>query len=57
MMTLFYLSFVESILMFCVGAWHVQLTLADKNRIGRLVKVAGKVSGRAQAWSVQQAAA
>ena len=49
MMTLFYRSFIESVFMFCIVAWYGNLTLANKNRLGSLVKVASKVSGRTQA--------
>ena len=47
-MTLFYRSFIESVLMFCVVAWYGNLTLANKNRLANLVKVASKVTGRSQ---------
>lgn len=48
MMTLFYKSFIHSVLMFCVIAWYGNLTLANKNCLGSLMKVASKISGRSQ---------
>ena len=49
MMTLFYRSFIESVLTFCIVAWYGNLTLTNKNRLSSLVKVASKISGRTQA--------
>ena len=49
MMTLFYKSFIESILTFCIIAWYGNLTLTTKNRLGSLVRVASKISGASQA--------
>ena len=49
MMTLFYRSFIESVLTFCIVAWYGNLTLSNKNRLSSLVKVASKISGRTQA--------
>ena len=48
MMTLFYRSFIESVLMFCMVAWYGNLTLANTNRLGSLIKVASKITGRSQ---------
>lgn len=49
MVTLFYRSFIESVFMFCIVAWYGNLTLANKNRLGSLIKVASKISWRSQA--------
>jgi len=49
MMTLFYRSFIESLLTFCIVAWFGNLNLYNKNRLDRLVKTAGKISGSQQA--------
>lgn len=49
MMTLFYRTFIESVLSFCIVTWFGNLNLADKNRLGRLVRVASKVIGVNQA--------
>ena len=49
MMTLFYRSFIESVLTFCIVAWFGNLNLTNKNRLGSLVKTAGKISGCQQA--------
>ncbi len=49
MMTLFYRSFIESVLIFCIIAWYGNLTVANKNRLGSLINVASKISGRRQA--------
>ncbi len=50
MMTLFYRSFIESVLMFCIVVEYGNLTLANKkNRLGSRNKVASKISGRTQA--------
>ena len=45
MRTLFYRTFIESVLTFCVVVWFGNLNLADKNRLDRLVRVASKVIG------------
>ncbi len=45
MISLFYKQFIESVLSFCIVAWHVNLSLSNKNRLGSLVKVAGKIIG------------
>ncbi len=44
-MSLFYKQFIESILSFCIVAWYGNLSLSNKNRLGSLVKVAGKIIG------------
>ena len=48
MMSLFYRSFIESVLTFSIIAWFGNLSLANKNKLGRLVKVASKISGKNQ---------
>ncbi len=45
MMSLFYKQFIESVLSFCIVAWYGNLSLSNKNRLGGLVKVAGKIIG------------
>ncbi len=45
MMSLFYKQFIESVLSFCIVAWYGNLSLSNKNRLGSLVKVAGKIIG------------
>ena len=52
MMTLFYRSFIESILTFCIVAWFGNLNLSNKNRLDCLVKTAGKISGSQQAGTM-----
>ncbi len=44
-MSLFYIQFIESVLSFCIVAWYGNLSLSNKNRLGSLVKVAGKIIG------------
>ncbi len=46
--TLFHKSFMESVLLFCIIALYKNLTLANKNRVGSLVKEASKISGGSQ---------
>ena len=48
MMTIFYRSFIESILTFCIIAWYGNLTVTTKNRLVSLVRVASKISGASQ---------
>ncbi len=45
MMSLFYKQFIESVLSFCIVAWYGNLSLSNKNMLGSLVKVAGKIIG------------
>ena len=45
MITLFYKSFIESVLSFSVLVWFGNLNLAERNNLGRFVSVAGKVIG------------
>ena len=40
-MTLFYRSFIESVLTFCIVAWFGNLNWSNKNRLRSLVKSAG----------------
>ena len=42
--TVLYLFF-ELVLSFSVGVWFGNLNLAERNRLGRLVSIAGKVIG------------
>lgn len=44
-MTLFYKSFIESVLTFSITVWFGNLSLTERNKLGRLVSVAGKVIG------------
>ncbi|XDV35077.1 hypothetical protein PO909_005118, partial [Leuciscus waleckii] len=43
-----YVSLIESILVFNISVWFGHLTLINKNKLGRIVKTAGKVIGRQQ---------
>ena len=45
MMSLFYESFIEAVLSLSVVVWFGNLNLAERNRLGRLVSIAGKVIG------------
>lgn len=45
MMALFYRTFIEPIMSFSVGVWFGNLNPADRNKLGRLVSVTGKVTG------------
>ena len=45
MMTLFYKSFIESVLSFSVIVWLGNLNLGERNKLGQFVSVAGKVMG------------
>ena len=51
---LFYRSYIESILTFCIVASNGNLNLSNENRLGSLIKVASEVSGltRAQLMDV-----
>lgn len=44
-MTLFYQSFIESVLSFCIVVWYGGLPLTSKGRLSKLVNVAAKVVG------------
>ena len=48
LMSIFYQCFIESVLTYCCVAWFNTLTLSSKNRLAKLVKVAGKIIGRQQ---------
>ena len=41
MMSLFYKSFIESVLVFAMIAWYGNLNIRDKNHLSHIVKVAG----------------
>ena len=43
MLSLFYKSFIESVLTFSFIAWYGDISLRDKNNLSRIVKVAGKL--------------
>ena len=45
MMSLFYKSFIESVLSFAMIACYGNLNIRDKNHLSHIVKVAGKVIG------------
>ena len=45
MMTLIYKSFIGSVLSFSVIVWFGNLNLAEQNKMGRFVGVAGEVIG------------
>ena len=40
-----YVSLVESILVFNICVWYGHLTLANRNKLNRIVKTAGKIAG------------
>lgn len=44
----FYKAYIESVVTFCILAWFGNMTLFNKNRQGRLVKVASKIIGEGQ---------
>ena len=44
-LSLFYKSFIESVLTFAFIAWYGGISLRDKNNLGHIVKVAGKMIG------------
>ncbi len=52
-MSLFYKQFIESVLSFCIVAWYGNLSLSNKNRLGGLVKVAGKIIGVNQTGPIE----
>lgn len=43
-----YVSLIESMLVFNISVWFGYLTLTNKNKLGRIVKTAGKIIGRQQ---------
>ena len=45
MLSLFYKSFIESVLTFSLFAWYGGISLRDKNNLSHIVKVAGKLIG------------
>ena len=45
MLSLFYKSFIESVLTFSFIAWYGGISLRDKNNLSHIVKVAGKLIG------------
>ena len=45
MLSLFYKSFIESVLTFSLIAWYGGISLRDKNNLSHIVKVAGKLIG------------
>lgn len=47
-MTLFYRSFITSVLSLCIVAWFGSVNLAKKNKPGPIVEVASKVIGLSQ---------
>lgn len=49
MVALFYRTFIDLVLSFCIVVWFGNLNLADKNRLGWLVRVASTVTGDNQA--------
>lgn len=48
LMTVFYQCFIESVLTFCFLSWFGALSVTNKNRLTRLVRVAGKIIGLEQ---------
>lgn len=44
MMRLFYHSFVESILCFCSVAWYFSLSVANKNKLNKIINMASKIA-------------
>lgn len=45
MMSLFYKSFIQSVLTFSFIAWYKAISVKDKNNHGQIIKVAGKLIG------------
>ena len=45
LMKLFYSAYIESVISFSIICWYGNLCVRDKNSLGRIVKVASKVSG------------
>jgi len=45
MLSLFYKSFIESVLTFAFIAWYGGISLREKNNLSNIVKVAGKLIG------------
>ena len=45
LMRMFYSSFIESILTFSIISWFGNLSVANKNRLGGIVKVSQKITG------------
>lgn len=43
-----YISLVESILVFNITVWYGHLTLVNKNKLNRIIHMAGKIVGRQQ---------
>lgn len=48
LMVLFYKSFIESILTFCIVSWYSNLTVPNKKGMQGIVKVASKIIGTQQ---------
>ncbi len=46
LLTLFYCSFVESILTFSFVAWHFSLSVVNKNKLNKIVNMASKIAGK-----------
>lgn len=45
LLSLFYWSFIESVLSFCIVAWFGNMILKNKSLLGLLAKIASKISG------------
>ncbi len=48
LLTLFYCSFVESILTFSFVAWYFSLSVVNKNKLNKIVNMASKIAGKQQ---------
>ena len=45
LMKMFYCAFIESVISFCIICWYGNLSVKDKNSLGRIVCVSSKVAG------------
>lgn len=47
-LTLFYKSFIESILCYCIVCWYGHSKVTHKNKLGKIVRTCGKIMGEQQ---------
>ena len=45
LMKMSYSAFIESVISFCIICWYGNLSVKDKNSLGRIVRVSSKVAG------------
>lgn len=45
LMKMFYCAFIESVISFCIICWYGNLSVNDKNSLGRIIRVSSKVAG------------